>query len=392
MFLIKYGNRLQSLKSYQHLEIAIIIRHRMKDALLTQFALFILGYSDSPMTQEQVIELKNVVIECKTKLQSIGTDHRNLHSTVSKVGKAIDRHFATDVHDIAPVDIFASKKFLETLNRVIAEHFNRQGMTDIAESLVTESQLSCESDIHLELYADLYRMWEGINRRNLGPAIEWVTQYSQELDLRNSSLEFKLHRLAYIQILTNGVKMQGEAIAYARTHFKKFTDRFEKEIQMLMGCLIYLPNGYENTPYNQLFDNSMWADAADAFLRECCDIIGVSKDSSLEIIVNSGCYAVPFLLNLKQIMMRNNVAGVWSGRNELPIEIDLGPENRYHSMFTCPILKHPTNEQNPPMKLKCNHVISKDAMAKLVRGSNNLLKCPYCPKESTTVEAKKIYF
>lgn len=265
-------------------------------------------------------------------------------------------------------------------------------MTDVAESLVTESQLPCESDIHLELYADLYKMWEGITARNLGPAIEWVTQYSQELDLRNSSLEFKLHRLAYIQILTNGVALQGEAIAYARTHFKKFTDRFEKEIQMLMGCLIYLPMGYENTPYNQLFDKSMWVDAADAFLRESCDIIGVSKDSSLEIIVNSGCYALPLLLNLKQIMMRNNVAGVWSGRNELPIEVDLGPDVRYHSVFTCPILKHPTNELNPPMKLKCSHVISKDAMIKLARGSNNLLKCPYCPKESTTVEAKKLYF
>lgn len=348
--------------------------------------------SDSTMTKEQTQELQNVVNRCKVKLQTIGTDHRNLHSTVSKVGKAIDRQFAIDAHDVAPVDMFASKKFLENLNRVIAEHFYRQGMTDVADSLVTESRLSSDSDIHLELYAELYQMWEGITQKNLGPAIEWVTQYSPELDLRNSSLEFKLHRLAYIQILSNGVTMQGEAIAYARQHFKKFTDKFEKEIQMLMGCLIYLPMGYEGTPYSQLFETSMWVDAADSFIRESCDIIGVSKDSSLEIIVNSGCYALPHLLNLKQIMQRNNVAGVWSGRNELPIEIDLGPQHRYHSMFTCPILKHPTNEQNPPMKLKCNHVISKDAMSKLVRGSNNLLKCPYCPKESTTSEAKKIFF
>ena len=346
--------------------------------------------SNIQMTQEQSSELLNVIKRCKTKLQSIGQDHRSLHATVSKVGKAIDRHFVPDYQSIAPIDIFESEKYVECLNKVIADHFNRQGMTDVAEKLVNESHLPHEQDIHLELFADLYQMWESLTNRNLGPALEWATQYSSELDARNSSLEFKLHRLAYLQLLEKGVNAQSEAISYSRTHFKKFINRFEKEIQMLMGCLIYLPMGYENTPYHQFFSNDMWVDAADSFIKESCDIIGVSKDSSLEIIINSGCYALPALMNLKQIMVKNHVSGVWSGRNELPIEIDLGPEYRYHSTFTCPILKQPSTDQNPPMKLKCGHVISKDAMNKLTRGL--MLKCPYCPKESTVSETKKIFF
>jgi hypothetical protein len=209
-------------------------------------------------------------------------------------------------------------------------------------------------------------------------ALEWVTQYSSELDARNSTLEFKLRRLAYLQILEQGVNAQGEAIAYTRAHFNKFVNKFEKEIQALMGCLIYLHTGFQNTPYSALFSNELWIDAADSFITEACEIVGVNKDSSLEIIVNSGCSAMPALMNLKQIMMKNRVAGVWSERNELPIEIDLGLDYRYHSVFTCPILKLPSTEQNPPMRLKCGHVISKDAMHKLTRGL--MLKCPYCPK------------
>lgn len=345
---------------------------------------------NSTMSPEQSAELLNVIRRCKTKLQAIGIDHRTLHATVSKVGKAIDRHFVPDYQSIAPLDLFESEKHIERLNRVIADHFNRQGMTDVAEKLVHESHLPHEQDIHLELFADLYQMWEAVTKRNLGPALEWATQYSTELDARNSSLEFKLHRLAYLQLLEQGVSAQAEAISYTRTHFKKFINRFEKEIQMLMGCLIYLPMGYENTPYNHLFTNDMWVDAADSFIKESCDIIGVSKDSSLEIIVNSGCYALPGLMNLKQILVKNQVSGVWSGRNELPIEIDLGSDYCYHSTFTCPILKQQSTEQNPPMKLKCGHVISKDAMHKLTRGL--ILKCPYCPKESTISETKKIFF
>lgn len=222
-------------------------------------------------------------------------------------------------------------------------------------------------------------------------ALEWVTQYSSELDARNSSLEFKLRRLAYLQLLEKGVTAQAEAIAYTRAHFNKFINRFEKEIQTLMGCLIYLgTNDFQNTPYCTLFNNDLWVDGADSFIKESCEIVGVNRDSSLEIIINSGCYALPALMNLKQIMLKNRVSGVWSERNELPLEIDLGPEYRYHSVFTCPILKLPTTEQNPPMRLKCGHVISKDAMHKLTRGL--MLKCPYCPKESTVSEAKKIFF
>lgn len=354
--------------------------------------MFILGTLDcnSTMTQEQSSELRNVIKRCKTKLQTIGTDHRNLHATVSKVGKAIDRHFTPDYQSIAPIDLFESEKFLDILNQVIVEHFHRQGMTDVAESLVKESNLPAEDDNQLEQFAGLYQMWEGITHRNLGPALEWATQYSSELAARNSTLEFKLHRLAYLQLLEQGIGSQTEAIAYTRLHFNKFIDRFEKEIQMLMGCLIYLPMGFENTPYSQFFQNDMWIDAADSFISESCDIVCVNKNSSLEVIVNSGCYALPALMNLKQIMVKNRVSGVWSGRNELPIEIDLGPEYRYHSTFTCPILKQPSTEQNPPMRLKCGHLISKDAMQKLTRGL--MLKCPYCPKESTVAETKKVFF
>lgn len=43
-----------------------------------------------------------------------------------------------------------------------------------------------------------------------------------------------------------------EAIRYAQKHFAKFVDKFEKEIQLLMGSLMYIPVGLENSPYRSL--------------------------------------------------------------------------------------------------------------------------------------------
>lgn len=94
-------------------------------------------------------------------------------------------------------------------------------------------------------------------------------------------------------------------------------------------------------------------------------------------------------------MQQRQVTGVWNGKDELPvsnrcymdnqiqssltkafliqIEIDLGKQNRYHSVFACPILRQQSTENNPPMKLVCGHVISRDALNKLTNANKYVI-------------------
>jgi E3 ubiquitin-protein transferase RMND5 len=62
----------------------------------------------------------------------------------------------------------------------------------------------------------------------------------------------------------------------------------------------------------------MWIEAADVFLKDSCNLLGINKDSPLSTIVNAGCIALPALLNLKQVMNRQ-VQGIWNGKDELPV-------------------------------------------------------------------------
>uniref|UniRef100_A0A182Q4Z5 RNA helicase n=1 Tax=Anopheles farauti TaxID=69004 RepID=A0A182Q4Z5_9DIPT len=353
------------------------------------------GNPDNKVTAGQVDVLNEALTKTKDKLHRLTTEHRDLHGTVSKVGKAIDRSFVADFTATSRTDVFQTERNVMLLNRIMAQHFYRQGMDDVADALIKESGLPAE-DIVPEPYAELHRIWEAIHTGNLAPALEWASRYSAELDARNSTLEFKLHRLAFMQILNGGVQAQTEAIAYARTNFAKFVRRFEKDIQILMGTLIYLQIGIHNSPYKYLTAPEMWIETADVFLKDACQLLGINKDSPLSMIVNAGCTALPALLNLKQVMMSRQVTGIWNGRDELPIEIDLEPENRFHSIFACPILRQQSSEDNPPMKLLCGHVISRDALNKLsnepIMNNTFRLKCPYCPMEQCPSDAKLIYF
>ena len=56
----------------------------------------------------------------------------------------------------------------------------------------------------------------------------------------SSSLEMKLHRLQFVEILKQGRGHNRlEAIQYARQHFPRFVNGHEKDIATLMGALMY---------------------------------------------------------------------------------------------------------------------------------------------------------
>lgn len=60
------------------------------------------------------------------------------------------------------------------------------------------------------------------------PALVWAVAHHDNLEAQNSSLEFKLHRLKFIELLRQGAAYQTEAIAYARMHFREFVHKHEK--------------------------------------------------------------------------------------------------------------------------------------------------------------------
>ena len=70
-------------------------------------------------------------------------------------------------------------------------------------------------------------------------------------------------------------------------------------------------------------------------------------------------------MSFRCVMLRPSAREYFVLTMMLQIEVPLPPENRYHSVFACPVSKDQTTEQNPPMMMGCGHVISKDSLQKL---------------------------
>lgn len=74
-------------------------------------------------------------------LNQFSSEHRDLHSSVSRVGKSVDKNFISDYVCVGNENLFDQEENATALNKVIVEHFLRQGRSDIAEQLIKEGKL-----------------------------------------------------------------------------------------------------------------------------------------------------------------------------------------------------------------------------------------------------------
>nr|ACO15319.1 RMD5 homolog A [Caligus clemensi] len=358
--------------------------------------------AEEKLNPVEIYVIRIALINIKKTITQIASQHRDLHSSVSKVGKTIDRHFISDFNSVSKDDFFSEDSKTRFLHQVILEHFYRTGRLELSEVLRQEAQIN-EYQALKEPFFDLNSILESLWNKDLGPALEWAFTLRSEWNARvkygpyvknvqsdggsGSPLELRLHRLRFIEMLRSGKRL--EAIKYARQYFPQFVESHEKEVQTLMGACMY--TNLDESPYAHLLSPSLLADVCDHFVREACALMGVSVESPLSVVVNAGCQALPALLNIKQVMLHKQVSGtLWNAKDGLPIEIDLGNNCRFHSVFACPILRQQTSDLNPPLRLTCGHCISRDALPKLSPGQK--IKCPLCPIEQNPNDARQITF
>ncbi|XP_062504247.1 E3 ubiquitin-protein ligase RMND5A-like [Corticium candelabrum] len=340
--------------------------------------------------EEMSCEQNNLLLQSlelvRDGVGKLSGEHKDIHGSISKVGRAIDRNFTSDIHVCSQDNVLDSPEQASMLNEVVYEHFLRQGQMAVAKCLIEEAGVVVDQAHHSQ-YVQLNCILEACKARNLSPALSWASKHRDALEAHNSQLEFKLHRLQFLSLLQAGDLRA--ALDYSK-NLALYSTSFRKEVQQLMGCFLYISRGLGQSPYAELLHSRLWEEVCDDFMHEACAIHGLALNSHLAACLSVGCQALPSLLQIKAVMQQRQCPDMWISMNELPIDIDPGLKFQYHAVFACPILRQQCTAENPPMRLTCGHVISKEAINRLVAGIR--LKCPYCPVEMTSDEPRQIYF
>ena len=318
----------------------------------------------------------------------------------------------------------------------------------LSDSLEAANFTQIESQNLQDKFQRLYAILQDIKAHNLGSAIEWSRANSDALEERGSNLEFDLCKLQFIWLaksqshslspedseeeeeeeeevveekeeeeddddgdedekiekkeargrrtasgfdsvsLTGDGGGIGAAFCYARENFDRFRERHLAEIERLAAALVFASNIRES-PYASIFETATaFEDLAAAFTREFCSLLGLSAESPLYVAATAGTIALPRLI--KFIGATRSKRTEWTSANEMAFETPLPASMTYHSIFVCPVSKEQTTRDNPPVRLPCGHVLARDSLKNLAKGSR--FKCPYCPAEGYTRDAQPINF
>ncbi|KAF5315520.1 hypothetical protein D9611_004651 [Ephemerocybe angulata] len=314
---------------------------------------------------------------------------KEVYSSMARFGKAWDKKFPTTLP--AYTDLFTSGPATAALERTVALHLLRTGQFDVAQTFLDESGVQIPSNLRTQI-VELHNILKALRSQNIDLALDWADRHKDFLQSRGSPLEFYLHRSQYIRLLLSTHPPDPvAAINYANKYLRPFHAEHEAEFRRLMACMIYLPlSKLQRSPYQDLAQPQLHFDLEALFAKEYCATLGMSRQVPLRVVGDiGGGGALARIEKGKKVLKDRKTE--WATSDELPIELPLPPENRYHSIFACLVSKEQSTELNPPMMLECGHVISKDSLSKLNRNSGRA-KCPYCPRETVHGSALRLYF
>jgi len=375
-------------------------------------------------------------------VSAINADTKELHGAIGKLGKLVEKDF--------DIDVCASLRQIPMdrgiLDKIVAEHLYHEGAFEIADAFVLEAGIEDGDELKAP-FASMHTVLKHIQEKNLGPALEWAEKHRKVLrkaaaaagggggsgdtvaattsngaifapaegvkratkdweEETASVFEFLLHRLAFLQILER--EGQHQALCYARLHFPMFKTTHMKEIQRLMGLLCFSKRlkacaeaqdtkaevlSKNNKLYADLFNDSLWEALAVDFRRQSCSLIGQAQDSPLLVTTSAGAAALPTLLKLASVASKTQPAvDLAEQNNELPVEMPLGKEFVFNSVFACPVSREQSSADNPPMMLPCGHCLSKQSVLRVAKSITRAFKCPYCPKEATLQQCMELKF
>ncbi|KAI8451380.1 hypothetical protein BY996DRAFT_3793352 [Phakopsora pachyrhizi] len=170
-----------------------------------------------------------------------------------------------------------------------------------------------------------------------------------------------------------------KALEYARYHFPRFFPKKWDESVKLTASVLFTPlSKLRKSPYAEFFKpapdgksgDQPWLHAyhlVPLFTKEFNARMEWSKELPLKVATDLGSGgALAKIAKVRSVMKEKRTE--WSQSDELPVEIPLPQDYRFHSVFACPVSKEQSTESNPPMMMPCGHVIAKESMQKLAKG------------------------
>ncbi|CAN6810479.1 unnamed protein product [Brassica oleracea] len=331
---------------------------------------------------------KTVLTELKLKLDSLlpinhlQESQKETNTSLTKFEKVLGKS-----------DMFPASRSIDLdhqlVDKMLVEYFYRQGLFEVGELLIKEAEVEVDDQLSeaIARSLEIRRVTEPLKEKDTEPAMRWISENRENLKEEASKLEMELVSLKYWEMLRQ--RKRSEALRFARAHFPKFASLHSVKIRKLIVALLWVRD-LENYPHSEELFPLGWDKASRELTKQYYNLHGQPSSSLLAVALSAGVESLPRLLKLVRVMGLENEE--WGEMKQLPVDLELGDEFRFHSVFVCPVSREQSDEYNPPMMMPCRHVLCKETILRLCKCcSTRRFKCPYCPAYTTAAACRQLY-
>ena len=307
--------------------------------------------------------------------------------------------------------VFDNKQFLDQVNlekfenqmrenefvyeELIIDDLIRKGKFDSAAAIMSESKLISDEtkkrkEKDLTKYKEFYNVLKSLDNNGIEGVydlLKWceekeedIRKYMEEGGLTSDKNIFYLSKkILYLIKFNDRNKSDKDLLLYARLIFGSFFNvknkensrfLFKKDIEKMVGLIL------RKEELTHLDLSSFFREIKQLFVEVFLGINGLTKETNLDTILLAGHCVLPQILSSDA--SSDSDVNFDKEKNQLLSSTTIPEELVFHSLCLCPVLKEVISKENPLIRLKCGHCVSKKAFDFLEKKRQNKIKCPIC--------------
>lgn len=269
------------------------------------------------------------------------------------------------------------------LDRMIVEHFLRQGYYEAAEKLADRRGIKDLTNI--DIFQTCREVEEDLARKCTIKCSQWCNDNKSKLRKINSTIEFQLRVQDFIELVRQDKRV--EAVKHARKYFPVFEPDQLEEIRQCMALLAF-PTDTKIEPYRTLFDPERWNDLILNFRLENYRLFQLGNQSVLNVVVQAGLSALKTPQCYSLTSKNKNCPVCQSSFNKIAENLPFS--HCAQSRLICRVTGKPLNEYNLPMMLPNGQVYGELALPHITK-EKGVVVCPKTKQPFTNPKIEKVF-
>eukprot|EP00746_Dinoflagellata_sp_MGD_P132080 gnl/MRDRNA2_/MRDRNA2_65802_c0_seq1.p1 gnl/MRDRNA2_/MRDRNA2_65802_c0~~gnl/MRDRNA2_/MRDRNA2_65802_c0_seq1.p1 ORF type:complete len:880 (+),score=168.27 gnl/MRDRNA2_/MRDRNA2_65802_c0_seq1:100-2640(+) len=220
--------------------------------------------------------------------EAIAKENREYHAVLSKLGKAVDKHFVSDMSPVLKGIPVAERPLL---HRSVAMHFMHRGQFKALERFSEElssgswhagSSDNASSDWVIDAnvrsaFEELHSITGSLEAHDVNPALNWLGVLPEAEQKKHAELSFELKALRFTQLLSGEDGASPAAAAAAALHYGRaelsqyLCTARGRDVAKLIGAVAFAGGESKNSPYASLADGARWGEASRNVRRAYCE-------------------------------------------------------------------------------------------------------------------------